>query len=102
MPRVAFYRNRGDIVPRASDATWDEMAGFLGADAAREGPCTLGNCRGHDCPNKDTAPSGLAAWSPVRIASGGTRANRPCFLHHSVTTRRGHCDGECPRGESAK
>lgn len=75
MPRVVFYRSRGDNIPRAVDATWDEMGGFLAADEAWEGPCSLADCLGHDCPNKDRSPRTYAAWSPVRLVDGTTRLN---------------------------
>ncbi len=75
MPRVAFYRHRGDNVPRSVDASWDELVGLLGADESWAGPCTLNDCAGHDCPNKDRSPRSFAAWSPVRLVDGTTRLN---------------------------
>ncbi len=102
MPRVAFYRHERDDSPIVDDPSWEELAGVLGPDGTWEGPCTLYACAGHVCAYKMRSPRGVSAWSPVRIAPGGTRANRPCFLHRSVTTRCGRCNGECPRGEFTK
>jgi len=75
VPRVVFYRHRGDNVPRPVDASWDELAGLLGVDEAWAGPCTVSDCVGHDCPNKDRSPRSFAAWSPVRLVDGTTRLN---------------------------
>jgi len=74
--RVAFYRHERDDSPIIDDPSWQDLTGVLGADGAWEGPCTLANCAGHACPHKMRSPSGVSAWSPVRIVAGGTRANR--------------------------
>ena len=76
MPRVAFYRHERDDSPIVDDPSWEDLAGALGADGSWQGPCTLDNCAGHDCPHKMRSPRGVSAWSPVRIVAGGMRGNR--------------------------
>ena len=76
MPIVAFYQSERDHLPKVVETTWDELAEALGPDGAWQGPCTINDCRGHDCPHKMRSPREIAAWSPVRLVAGGTRANR--------------------------